>query len=41
MGLNPKNPTRSVKKNTIDPFSEAAIQAAADKTAIGQTTKGT
>jgi len=41
MGLNPKNPTRTVKKNTIDPFSEAAIQAAADRTAIGQSTKGT
>ncbi len=41
MGLNPKNPTRTGKKTTIDPFSEAAIQAAADRTAIGQSTKGT
>ena len=41
MGLNPKNPIRTVKKTTIDPFSEAAIQAAANNTAIGQTTRGT
>lgn len=41
MGLNPKNPVRATtKKTVIDPFSAAALQAAAETTEIGKAMKG-
>lgn len=41
MGLNPKSPVRvTTKKTVIDPFSAAALQAAAETTEIGKAMKG-